>query len=158
MRALEQFEITAAGLNPDDFDRVFAYYDDTCPIFRYLKGNRSGFIYNGKVTTEAIYTPAWKVIRERFVVTAPYIDTPFHNNKVLLDAQTGETLVTGFGAYFVKKNLLAYRVNGKTCEDHRWGIYDLDAHKNVSKVTWKYPAIYEAIDRIITIRETVKKA
>lgn len=157
MRALEQSEIIAAGINPDDFDRIFAYYDDTCPVFRYLKGNRSGFIYDGKVTTEAIYTPAWKVIHNRFIITAPYIDAPFHNNKVLLDAQTGETLLTGFGAYFVDKNFLGYRVNGKNCEEHRWGIYDLPAHKPLSKVIWKYPFIREAIDRLLHVRETLEK-
>lgn len=159
MRTLSRQEIIGLSINPDNYDHIYAMYDDgdnTIVEFLEKGGYKSGFMYKGERITPAEYTATWHEIDNKYILANKFAKCDFYNTSVLLDAETGEVLLEGFAAFFVQGNLLAYRVNGKTCEEHRWGIYDLNARKTLGKAFWKYPAIHVAVDRIIHIRETVK--
>lgn len=156
MRTLEYSEIASVGLNPDDFERVFAY-DESNSILQYLKGYKTGFISNGKVITSPIYTQAMRLINGKYILANVFDNRKYYNTGVLIDAKTGETLISNFSAYFIKDDLLAYRVNGATCEEHRWGIYDIANHKRLGNPIFSYPYIHKAVDRLLGMRKVVKE-
>ncbi len=121
-------------------------------ILRYQTGRNSGFISHGKVITKPLFTPSARVIGN-YIHANIFKSDEFYNSSVLLDAETGEQVVTGFGAYFVDGPYFAFRVNGKLMSDHRWGIYSLNEHKLIRNPNIEYSNIHKIVDDLLSKNE-----
>lgn len=145
MSALNCKEIIRLGFNPDDFDRMYSVTPDN-KLLQYVKGFFRGFISNGVVITEPLFTPSLRIIKEGYICVDLFKQIPNYNTSVLLDTNTGEFLVQNFGAYHLRDDYFAYRVNGHDCDEHRWGVYSLAKHKNICEPTLKYEELYPYLD------------
>lgn len=153
MRRLTDNEIHSLGFDPTLFDRMYGM-TETNSVVRYVKGIYSGFISHGKVITEPLFIPCARIIDEDYIITnffkSPY---SFYNNTALLDANTGEQLITNFGAYFIKGHYFTFRVNGPSMAAHRWGVYSLAEHKLIQQPIIEYQNIYQLVNSFLGIYE-----
>lgn len=149
MRPLNNTEIRNLGFEPADYDRMYAM-NESNTFVRYVKGNYSGFISHGKVITLPKYTPCARVIADKYIIADVSKSDPNYNRSMLIDAMTGETVVEGFGAYFLQNDAyIGFRVNGKNMADHRWGVYSLEEHKLVHAPNLKYVEIHPYVDQLV---------
>lgn len=149
MRNLNDGEIRTLGFNPEEFDRMCAL-TETNSIIRYVKGIYSGFISHGKVITDPLFTPSARIIAYDHIIT-DFFKSPAknYNTSVMIDANTGEQLIKNFGAYFVDGPYIAFRVNGPTASEHRWGIYSLNENRLIQAPTIRYEHIHNLVNSFL---------
>lgn len=148
MKSLKCAELAKLNLNPADFDRVYSLNENNS-ILCYLRGYFNGFISNGKVITSPTFTPDARIIAKNFILAHRYKNIPQYNTAVLIDAHTGEELITNFDAYFLQGQYIAFRVNGESMSEHRWGVYSLSERRLICSPTVKYERIHMYVDRLM---------